>query len=163
MEYWGMLVDSEETDSPVSRLSLHFPCDTYTQYPAACYRYILRKIANELDADTARLTKECLGLSGHSEWGCFHGLGAMNSRSVAAHPKQVMDLCQSGTFKDQVLCIEGVVEKMADFNEKQALAVCAVLNGDHSKICRAAAKEKMYRLNKPTMPLYRGQESGGFD
>ena len=59
-------------------------------------------------------------------------------------------------MEDQIMCIEGVIEKMADFDEARAMAVCSILTGDHAKICQAGAREKMYRLEKPTMILYRG-------
>lgn len=156
MEYRGMLRNKETQGEEVPRPSLHFPCDTYPQFPAACYRYMLRRIARELDVDNQRLIDECLGLTGRQQHGCFHGLGAMYSRDVAKRPSLLPDLCLRGDPEDQILCIEGVIEKMADFDEDQALAVCAILTGENAKVCTAGAQEKMYRLHKPTMKLYRG-------
>ena len=63
MECRGMLRNQETQGKRVPRPSLHFPCDTYTQFPAACYRYMLRNIAEELDADSQKLIEECLGLA----------------------------------------------------------------------------------------------------
>ena len=156
MEYRGMLRYYEQHGEKVLRPRLHFPCDTYTQFPAACYRYMLRRIADELNADSQRLIEECLGLAGRQKGGCFHGLGAMYSRTVAKRPTLLPDLCLKGDAEDQMMCIEGVIEKMADFNEERAMSVCATLAGENAKICTAGAREKMYRLNKPTMKLYRG-------
>jgi len=160
MEYRGMLRRQETYSEEINRPSLHFPCDTYTQFPAACYRYMLRRIGSELDADSQRLIQECQGLVGRQRPGCFHGLGAMYSRTVAKSPSLLPDLCLWGDSEDQILCIEGVIEKMADFDEEQAMVVCATLKGVNSKICTAGAREKMYRLNKPTMNLYRENLEG---
>jgi hypothetical protein len=52
------------------------------------------------------------------------------------------------------MCIEGVTEKLSDYDERRAVAACAVLDGANAEVCRAAAQEKMYRLDKPTMELY---------
>ncbi len=51
------------------------------------------------------------------------------------------------------MCIEGAIEKLADGNEQKAWAACASLVGENAIVCKAAAREKMYRLHKPTMPL----------
>ena len=155
MEYWGALEDSVEVFDPIVRTTMHYPCDTYSEFPAACYRYMLRSIARELEADPKRLTEECLSLEGANQRGCFHGLGAMYSREVADNPSLMPELCRVGTREDQILCIEGVIEKMADFDESQAMAVCATLKGDKAKVCIDGAKGKMYRLDKSTLNLYR--------
>ncbi len=155
MEYRDMLKVQERIGKPVSRPGLHFPCDTNTEYPAACYRYMIRQIAQEISADRQMLIEECLGLPGNLRAGCFHGLGAMYSRRVADQPEIFPDLCRHGDRTDQILCIEGVIEKMADFNERHAMTVCAMLSGEHRAVCETGAREKMYRLDKPTMKLYR--------
>ncbi len=52
------------------------------------------------------------------------------------------------------MCIEGAIEKLADYNEEHALKVCATLLGENRKLCEAAAYEKIYRPNKPSLDLY---------
>ena len=155
MEYRDMLGVNKRLGKPISRPDLHYPCNTNTEYPAACYRYMIRQIAKELDADRPTLIKICLGLPPHLKAGCFHGLGAMYSRRVADDPKIFVDLCSHGNATDQILCVEGVIEKMADFDQKRALNTCSFVSGGKREICEASAKEKMYRLDKRTMPLYR--------
>ena len=159
MEYRGMLWEREATGKLIERPSLHYPCDTYDRYPAACYRYFLRRIRDELDAGNDRLVDECMKLESPRRSGCFHGLGAMYSRAVADEPSLLPQLCLHGNAEDQVLCIEGVIEKLADFSEERAHTVCATLKGKNATVCEAGAREKMYRLNKPTMHLYRPEVS----
>ena len=98
-------------------------------------------------------------LEGPRRLGCFHGLGAMYSRAVADEPSLLPQICLKGNAEDQVMCIEGVIEKLGDFNEERAHTVCATLAGENAKVCEAGAREKMYRLNKPTMHLYRPETS----
>ena len=64
-------------------------------------------------------------------------------------------VCSYGNAIDRTLCVEGVVEKLADFNEQWALQACQSVSQEQRVICVAAAKEKMYRLDKPTMKYYR--------
>ena len=52
------------------------------------------------------------------------------------------------------MCIEGAVEKLAEYHEAQAHAACATLAGGMADLCTTAAREKMYRLHKPTIELY---------
>ena len=52
------------------------------------------------------------------------------------------------------MCIEGAVEKLAEYNEERANAACATLDGGMADICTTAAREKMYRLHKPPIELY---------
>lgn len=137
-----------------SERGLHFPCDKYTQYPAACYRYKIPYILKEFDGNIEKIANECLGLPKSLRLGCFHGLGNANIRAILKKPQRLYDICHYGTPDDQSICIEGVIEKLADFNEQKANAACRTLLGNRAEICWAAAKDKMYRLNKPTMKLY---------
>jgi len=133
---------------------LHFPCDKYTQYPAACYRYKVRFIFKEFNKNKEKLVNECLKLPKSLRLGCFHGFGKANTRAIYRNPKYLYEVCHYGTPDDQAVCIEGAIEKLADYNEQKAISACNTLSGDSAKICLAAVKNKMYSLNKPTMELY---------
>ncbi len=134
--------------------SLHFPCTSERRHPAACYRYQARRMLKALSGDVEALAKECLALSGSRRLGCFHGLGVAVKFRVLRNPISLGKFCRHGTLDDQFLCIEGVIEKLADYDQDAALLACATLNETHTQVCRSAAKEKMYRLSKPTLPLY---------
>jgi hypothetical protein len=147
---------------PVEELrgrSLHYPCDTYTRYPTACYRYRASQILRALGSDWRRLAAECRQLDPALRLGCWHGLGAASIAAVSRNPLFLGELCRNAGADEQKVCIEGAVEKLADYNEPAALAACAGLRGENNAICRAAALEKMYRLDKSTLPLYLGWAS----
>lgn len=137
------------------RQTLYSPCDKYTQFPAACYRYIVELMSQALNDDHSKLTKACMALPRFERLGCFHGLGKKYSRKIGQTSELLAQVCLIGNAEDQAMCIEGAIEKLADHNEQLARRACATLTGDGLRICQAAAAEKMYRLNKPTMPLYR--------
>ena len=153
MEYF---TDPEELDLEVL-LNLHYPCDKQTPYPAACYRYKSPLMLRALKGDGAALTKECLGLSGARRRGCFHGLGIAHLPLVFDHPAKLAQVCGQGSRDDRLLCVEGVVEKLADYDEDVARRSCSSLGGELAKVCNTAAAEKMYRLDKPSLPLYTGK------
>ncbi len=133
---------------------LHFPCDTTPRFPAACYRYKVRHLLRTFSQDRARVVQECLQLPRARRLGCFHGLGAAFTVEIGRHPALLPAVCLHGTPEDQIMCIEGAVEKLAEYNEERAHAACATLDGGMADICTTAAREKMYRLHKPPIELY---------
>ena len=70
------------------------------------------------------------------------------------NPKLLSDTCKYGTSNDQAICIEGAIEKLADYDRVKATDAGESLEGENRKVCLAAAQGTMYRLNKPTMGLY---------
>lgn len=153
------------TTDPQQPESLHFPCDTYTQFPAACYRYKTLEILEAFEGDTEEafeddmeeVAEECLALPRERRLGCFHGLGWAYIEDIGDDPALLSEVCRYGTSDDQTVCIEGAIEKLSDFNKETALSACSALKGENASVCRAAAEEKMYRMNKPTMGLYTGR------
>ena len=144
-----------KTEKPENS-GLHYPCDTYTRYPAACYRYRVPQMLKELDGNYDKVSAECLALSQPTRLGCFHGLGKAAIIPVLKNPKLLADICKYGTSSDQAVCIEGAIEKLADYDRTKAIDACDNLSGESQKVCLAAAQGTMYRLNKPTMGLYTG-------
>ena len=53
----------------------------------------------------------CLGLPSYQRRGCFHGLGAWSIKAIYKDPAQLKARCSHGTHEDQLMCIEGVIEK----------------------------------------------------
>ena len=139
---------------PPDVLSEHYPCDTFALYPAACYRYRGPLMLEAYDDDSERFARECLRLSGSRRLGCFHGLGAGLLGRVADEPGSIAPGCSHGNADDQAVCIEGVIEKLADYQPALAAKACHALEGARLEVCRGALEGKMYRLDKPTLPLY---------
>jgi len=135
---------------------LHDPCDKHTQFPAACYRYRAPQMRHFLKGDWERLMSECLALSGPVRLGCFHGAGHAHTSAVYEDPAFLARLCGQGDENDQAMCVEGAIEKLADYDEEIALEACSSLSGATAQVCKEAAEHKMYRLNKPTLDLYWG-------
>jgi hypothetical protein len=133
---------------------LHFPCDISPRFPAACYRYKVRHLLRAFGEERARVVQECLQLPRARQLGCFHGLGAAYTGEIGRHPALLPAVCLHGTPEDQIMCIEGAIEKLAEYHEAQAHASCATLTKEMADICTTAAREKMYRLHKPTIELY---------
>ena len=60
-----------------------------------------------------------------------------------------------GNHNERIMCIEGIIEKTADFNEEEAMNICKFIEeGEYREVCESAAREKMYRLDKPSIGLY---------
>ncbi len=156
MEFSDKLILQEELGlcGTVNRTELHYPCNTYKDYPAACYRYTLNHIAKDLGGNTGSLVGECNKLSPRQRLGCYHALGVIYSPSIRKNPKLINSVCMSGNHDEKIICIEGVIEKLADYNEEEAMNVCYFTEGEYRKVCESAAREKMYRLDKPSIGLY---------
>lgn len=155
MEYIDDLDNQVAQGKTVQRATTNYPCDTYTQYPAACYRYMLSSIAEEAEMDGAQMIEMCSSMEGKQRLGCFHGLGTSYIHDVADDPALFARVCLNGNPDDQIMCIEGAIEKLADYDEHRAAKICNTLDGANKSACLAAAQEKMYRLDKPSMHLYR--------
>lgn len=138
--------------------SLHSPCDEETLFPSACYRYKAADLLRHF-GDPMRLAMECMGLEGAAQFGCFHGLGAALTTVVFNEPAKLAGICSNGDRNDRIACIEGVIEKLADYNEERAKLACLSLGGEMRQVCEAALREKMYSLTKPTFALYYDREA----
>ena len=136
------------------RAELHDPCDLYPDYAAACYRYRARTMLLDLGGDRERLVSACGSLERRQRLGCFQGLGNTLLKVSVKHPSLAKKFCTRGTADDQVMCIEGLIEKLADYDEAKAMKVCATLEGNLADVCVAAARGKMYQLGKKTMEFY---------
>jgi len=134
-----------------------YPCDTYTRFPAACYRYQAARMLTELKGDRNKLAEMCRSLPAEQRRGCFHGAGFAALIVVAKQPELIATACPDQPAEDQTMCIEGLVESFAAFEPDKAAASCGHLQGHAAEICQAAAREGTYRLNKPSLPLYLGR------
>ena len=133
--------------------SWQYPCDEEKIFPTACYRYKAVQLIDRPD-EVAQFTRECLQLETSQRLGCFHGLGHAMTEEVFTNPAQLAPLCRHGSLTDQIVCVEGAIEKLADYDENRARAACASLGDDLRPVCEQAATDKMYSLTKTTFPLY---------
>ncbi|NIP29691.1 MAG: hypothetical protein GTO02_05300 [Candidatus Dadabacteria bacterium] len=154
MEYVDVLINSRKLKKLEEGQTEFYPCDVYDDYPAACYRYMLKIVGFRKGIEPIDMISECKKLDERSRRGCYHGLGANLSRKIAKDPYLINLVCLDGSKEDTIMCIEGAIEKLADYNEEHALKVCATLLGENRKLCEAAAYEKIYRPNKPSLDLY---------
>jgi len=143
---------------PDDRPTTLYPCDEQELFPAACYRYMMSFIQEGADLQGQEIIAICLNLPEQDRRGCFHGFGSTYRFGVMnrleSEPDVLRQLCIHGDLADQIMCVEGVVEKMVDYDPAVALQACGGLSGEIRMICEDAAREGMYRLDKPTLKYY---------
>jgi len=133
--------------------SQDFSCKEYSEFPAACYRYKVIFLFSSLKASGKKptikmLAEECLKLTNLSRLGCFYGMGFAYLNSIYSNTSYLKEVCSFGNADDKEVCIEGTIEKLADYNETRALEACQYLEGNNKRVCVKAAKGGMYRLDK---------------
>ena len=134
-----------------------YPCDEARRFAAACYRYkvffMLTRAASRGEGLEA-VIKQCLGLPSRVQPACFHGIGHASVGPVAQTPARIHEVCERGPAPAQWLCIQGVVEKLAEFDEANAQRVCGELQGKNAEVCREAARNKLYGTRKVGIEHY---------
>lgn len=135
----------------------HYPCDRAPRFAAACYRYkvfyLLQRLQREGKGLEA-LVAECLALPAGLQPACFHGVGHAHVGPVSQAPARIREICGRGPEGAQWLCIQGVVEKLAEFDEGVAGRVCAELSGRNATVCREAVRNKLYGVRKTGFEHY---------
>jgi hypothetical protein len=158
----GVYMERFTLDSAKRALPHHDlgPCDEEPLFPGACYRYkatLLWHASGAADSVAA----QCAGLDDGQRRGCYHGLGYAGITTVMRDPERIVTLCGRGDSADKAVCVEGVVEKLAELHEGRARAACAFLDADEAlrNVCTQAVGRKMYAVHKPTMSLYYDREA----
>jgi hypothetical protein len=135
----------------------HYPCDEAKRFAAACYRYkvffMLARVGPWSQALPV-VTAECLRLPTRVQPACFHGIGHASVGPVAEQPPRIHEVCEHGPAAAQWLCIQGVVEKLAEVDETRAQRVCAELQGKNAEVCQEAARNKLYGIRKAGLDYY---------
>lgn len=142
---------------------LHEPCDRYPRFAAACYRFKGPEMLDAFKEDFAAFAAACEKAPAGSTAACFHGLGAAAVPALYAAPERLAVICGRGSEDDRKLCIEGSIEKLAEYDQNKATTACRRLTGDLRKVCEDAAKGKMYRLEKGTFRLYYNENAAVFE
>jgi hypothetical protein len=141
----------------ISARTDQYPCDEATQFAAACYRYkvffMLAQAARRGEGIES-VIKECLALPARVQPACFHGIGHASVGLVAQTPAKVHDVCERGPEPAQWLCIQGIVEKLAELDELAAQRVCAQLRGRNADVCQEATRNKLYGTRKIGLEYY---------
>lgn len=125
----------------------HYPCDTFTKFPGACYPFVMEKLVRALGSRDA-VEKECLALYGFMRAGCFRGFGILYNVDIESNPQLISRACRSGTLADQKVCIEGAIIKLTEVDEEKALAVCEYLEGDRRSYCEEVVRFGAYSLER---------------
>jgi hypothetical protein len=141
----------------ISARADHYPCDEAKRFAAACYRYkvffMLARAASRGEGLEA-VAKECLGLPARVQPACLHGIGHASVGLVGQAPARIHDVCERGPAAAQWLCIQGVVEKLAELDEPAARRVCAELRGKNAEVCEEATRNKLYGTRKIGLDYY---------
>jgi hypothetical protein len=141
----------------IAARSDQYPCDEAKRFAAACYRYkvffMLARAANRGEGMEA-VIKECLALPTRVQPACFHGIGHASVGPVAEKPARIHEVCERGPAGAQWLCIQGVVEKLAELDEPAAQRVCAELRGKNAEVCQEATRNKLYGTRKIGLDYY---------
>lgn len=138
---------------------LYDPCARYPRFGAACYRFKGPEMLDTLKGDFGKFAAACEKAPEGGRPGCFHGLGASAVPAVYDAPERLGHICGRGSEDDKKMCIEGAVEKLAEYDQEKALKGCRKLPTKLRRVCEEAAKEKMYRLDKLTFRLYYNEKA----
>lgn len=133
-----------------------YPCDTYTTHPAACFRYLTMRLMRRpsLGGDAGVLAL-CRSLPRPQRLGCVHGFGFGLIPRLQRNPRWIAS-CVLRDPDEQTMCIEGAMEAFGGLAPDRARKACEMLTGPAAEVCHAAASSGLYRLDKPSMPLYLG-------
>lgn len=141
----------------ISARTDQYPCDEAKRFAAACYRYkvffMLAQAAGRGQGLEA-VVAECLRLPARVQPACFHGVGHASVGLVAQEPTRIHEVCERGPAPAQWLCIQGVVEKLAELDEPGAQRVCAQLRGKNAEVCQEATRNKLYGTRKIGLDYY---------
>jgi hypothetical protein len=125
------------------------PCDPSLPFEAACWTYKTKSfVTNTKNPGDA--SQKCLTLpDGPARRGCFRGIGFINLGRIETYPDLLPSICRYGSFDDQVACMEGAIEKLADAHESRAIEACKYIGEPLRTECNRAARDKLYSLDKP--------------
>lgn len=130
--------------------SIYFPCDR-SPYPAACFRYRFPVSLPEFyggGGQFPELVSGCSALAQPYRLGCFHGIGNGHLRTLIQTPEALGELCGRGDRDDQVVCIEGAMERMARYHNALARRACASLSDWRKGVCDESLKRGLYAMDR---------------
>lgn len=160
----GSYMEFFSSGNSQARASFHDPCDRDDTYPAACYRYRLLELMvvfgeGWLQEKLENIVSECTKLTALARWGCFSGLGNAARTVAMKHPDRLRQFCSHGDLTDQIMCVEGAIEKWTDYDIQQARDACLQFDSPLAQVCVEATQNGMYHLDKATLKYYLSDES----
>jgi hypothetical protein len=141
---------TERDPQDATTKSILYPCDQYS-YPTACARYKMVHVVRrhyQAGRTMEGIRTLCLSLVEAVRHGCFHGLGNAHMPMIAAGKISIRRVCLGLSMVEELVCIDGAIERMGKFYPQMALRVCDQLDGETKAICLAAASRKMYDMKK---------------
>jgi hypothetical protein len=145
MEYVNV---SDESDYQTK--SLLYPCDTFS-FPAACARYKMVHVVRrhyQAGRDLEELKNQCRQFPTQARLGCFHGLGNAHVPYLAKSLVSLKQVCEGLTKNEEIVCIDGAIERLAKYHEPRALEVCQEFHEEGTTNCLSAVRHKMYNMEK---------------
>lgn len=146
--YMEYVTERDQQDATTT--SVLYPCDQYI-YPAACARYKMGYVLQrhyKASRPTQELRALCSSLTDAVRRGCFHGLGNAHMRLIVAGKIGIRPVCLGLGEVEELVCIDGAMERMAKYHPDIAVRVCDQLDGENKAACLAAVSRKMYDVNK---------------
>ena len=139
--------------------SFLFPCDTTNQFPAACFRYKIRRLFNQ-STDPKKIAEICMMLPKSQRLGCFHGLGVAYYQYIFKNPQEIVSVCGNGDFEDKKMCIDGAIELISVFNKSISTLTCNYLESSLRVECSRANIYRTFNMEKP-LELYFFEKQNG--
>ena len=145
--YKGEMTPKDEAEAAVDY------CAQNTERPSACLRFLLGQAKNR--KEIAVVARKCAGLGGKARRGCFNALGFHSRAYVAAHPKEINNVCQQRDPTDQRLCISGLsFVKKGHSLKKALLSACEQFkNREFRELCKEQHRRFYYQLDNPVISL----------
>jgi len=145
MEYVNV---SDESDSRSK--SLLYPCDAFA-FPAACARYKMVHVIRrhyQSRRQLENLKEQCRQFPSRVRLGCFHGLGNAHVPYLAKGLISLNQVCSGLTKNEEIVCIDGAIERLAKYDGPRALEVCQEFHEEETTHCLSAVRHKMYNMEK---------------
>lgn len=136
-------IEFGEKDALVSD---QYPCDA-SRYPAACFRYKLRRIF-DFSKEHKVASVQCLRLAGIHRRGCFHGLGFGAADLIRQTPSAAAHICSSGDSDDKRMCLEGAFGYINIYSRATSRRACESFEGDDRAICERATLSENFGMNR---------------
>lgn len=141
-----------------------FPCSEYSdKYGVPCWRYKVARLLSlrlngiSQDDATKNVARTCLGFSGNTRLGCFHGLGVAKAGEIFENPASLGTICGYAEMDDERLaCIDGAMENVSGVDTHKSRLACASLQQeDAMQFCNSIDGKKDSLSRKTTALYYR--------
>ena len=137
-------IKHNERDS-VTKATL-YPCDTFTEFPAGCFRYKMLHLKTSMSVEA--LQGICMEFQEYMRRGCFYGIGFAYTPDMYQRPESLATVCGAGELEDQKMCIEAISEEITEYNKEASTKACDSLSEGLREFCREGLERKYYSVAK---------------